>query len=340
VPLSAYRLHLREKVGHDLLLSPVTAALITDEAGRVLMQKRGDSGLWGLCGGAVEPHESPADSVVREVWEESGLWVEPICLLGVHSGPDWHIVHANGDESAAVCVTFACRVVGGAERPDRDETQALAWLALNDLDDWAVAPLSREILTTTRPDQSRVYFDPPTWQPPADGHRASGISDYMRRLREKVGADLLMSVGAAAIILDEQGRVLMQQRGDTGQWGIPGGALDPHETLSDAVVRETWEETGLLVEPMRVVGVYGGPDLHVIYPNGDEVSVVGTVFECRVVGGALSVDGAETLALAFFSPDEVLSRLALPERFRKRIRHVLDQADGAHFDPPTWQPPE
>jgi 8-oxo-dGTP diphosphatase len=154
------------------------------------------------------------------------------------------------------------------------------------------------------------------------------MSDHIANLRAKVGHDLLMSPGVAAIILDESGKILLQRRSDNGRWGLPGGAIDPGEEPAEAVVREVREETGLHVVPVRVVGVYGGPDLHVQYPNGDEVMVISIAFLCRVIGGRLQIDQDESLELKYFSLDN------LPQPFlgqhTTRILHATqDRAEAA-----------
>jgi 8-oxo-dGTP diphosphatase len=86
------------------------------------------------------------------------------------------------------------------------------------------------------------------------------MSPYIAELRSKVGHSLLMMPGAAAFIRNDQGEILLQRRSDTGQWVLPGGAIDPDEEPADAVVREVWEETRLKVVPDKLIGVYGGPE--------------------------------------------------------------------------------
>lgn len=134
------------------------------------------------------------------------------------------------------------------------------------------------------------------------------IPDYVVRLRAHVGQETLLLPAAAAIVRDDKGRVLLIRRGDGRGWSLPGGMMEPGERIADCIVREVWEETGLEVEPMRVVGVYSDPAaLQFAYPNGDRVHFVSTTFECRPVGGALRADGEESLEVAYFAPD------ALPE---------------------------
>ena len=74
---------VRAKVGHDFLLATAATGLVFDDAGRVLLARHANAGLWLAPGGAIDPDESPVDAVVREVFEETGLHVEPVNLLGV-----------------------------------------------------------------------------------------------------------------------------------------------------------------------------------------------------------------------------------------------------------------
>ena len=141
-------------------------------------------------------------------------------------------------------------------------------------------------------------------------------SDYVRALRARVGRDLLLLPGASALIFDDAGRVLLQRRGDSGRWSVIGGGVDPGETPAEAAVREAREETGLDVEPARLVGVYATPEI--TYPNGDRCAYVVTAFRCRVVGGTLRPDGDESLELAWFDP------AALPPMRLDLRQRVLD----------------
>ncbi len=155
------------------------------------------------------------------------------------------------------------------------------------------------------------------------------MSGYIANLRAKIGHDLLMSPGVAAIIHNDRDEILLQRRSDNGRWGLPGGAIDPGEEPADAVVREVLEETGLRVVPVRVVGVYGGPDLHLTYPNGDQVMVISITFLCRVVGGLLQVDGDESLELKYFSLDN-LPRPFLGQHTQRILHAMQDRPEAAY----------
>ncbi len=128
MPIPGYILQLRAKVGHTLLLLPGVTAIILNERGDVLLQRRSDTGQWGLLSGIVDPGEEPADAVIREVREESGLNVMPERISGVYSGPDFYRRYANGDESIYVDITFVCRLVGDSTpRINDDESLELRY---------------------------------------------------------------------------------------------------------------------------------------------------------------------------------------------------------------------
>jgi 8-oxo-dGTP pyrophosphatase MutT (NUDIX family) len=163
------------------------------------------------------------------------------------------------------------------------------------------------------------------------------ISDYLRRLREKLGPDLLLMPSVTGVVFDGARRLLMVEHADRDLWVLPGGAIDPGETPADALVREMWEETGLHVRPTTVRGVFSGPDFLVRYRNGDEAIYVMSVFECEVLGGRERPDGVETLAVRYVSQAEALA-LPTPPWARVVLPQLFAPA-GPGFTPPTWMPP-
>ena len=144
------------------------------------------------------------------------------------------------------------------------------------------------------------------------------ISDYLREIRRVVGTRLLLLPGVGGIVRDEDGRVLFIRRADDGHWGLPAGGIEPGESPAQAIAREVHEETGLVVRPARVAGVFGGPGFRHRYGNGDEVEWTVVVFECEVIGGALAPLDGEALELRYFAPnDSPPLQLAYPrELFR------------------------
>ena len=104
------------------------------------------------------------------------------------------------------------------------------------------------------------------------------ISPYIRDLRAHVGRRRLLMPSVAGIVRDARNRVLLVRQQDNGVWSTPGGIIEMEDTPADAVVREVWEETGLVVRPSRIIGVYGGPNFVVVYPNGDETQYISCIF--------------------------------------------------------------
>jgi ADP-ribose pyrophosphatase YjhB (NUDIX family) len=166
------------------------------------------------------------------------------------------------------------------------------------------------------------------------------ISGYLRGLRERIGHELLLVPSATGIVFDAADRILLVRHAHGGVWVAPGGAVDPDETPADALVREVWEETGLWVEPTRLLGVFGGPDFRVTYANGDQVSYVMSLFECEPVGGELRVDG-EAITEARFIGETELGKLTIPEWARRVLPPIFHRnRPNRGFTPPSWRPPE
>lgn len=137
------------------------------------------------------------------------------------------------------------------------------------------------------------------------------ISEYLRNLRKLIGSQLILSPGVAAIIRNQDGNILVLCRSDTQEWSLPAGAVDPGETPSEAIAREVLEETGLLVNPIQILGVFGGPNFRVQYPNNDQVEYLVVVFACEITGGQLSPVDGEAIGFRYVPVDQ-MGALGLP----------------------------
>ena len=118
---------LRSYVGHQRLLQLAASAFITDERGSVLLGRRTDVMLWAPPSGVVQLGESPAQTLVREVQEETGLHVVVERLIGLYTGRDFEWTYPNGDQAQIVSAFFSCRVTGGVLTPDYTEFTSLGY---------------------------------------------------------------------------------------------------------------------------------------------------------------------------------------------------------------------
>jgi ADP-ribose pyrophosphatase YjhB (NUDIX family) len=118
------------------------------------------------------------------------------------------------------------------------------------------------------------------------------------------------SVSVAAVVTDDNNRVLVIQRRDNGTWQLPGGVLELDETPEAGARREVREETGVEVEPQRLTGVYKNMSL----------GVVALVFRARLITGT-PAETEESAAVAWWTPDQVAADMS--EVFAVRILDAL-----------------
>jgi ADP-ribose pyrophosphatase YjhB (NUDIX family) len=123
--------------------------------------------------------------------------------------------------------------------------------------------------------------------------------------------DIRLSV--SAVVWRDAGparELLLMRRSDNGHWGLPGGYVEPGESVAEAVAREVMEETGVHIAVGRLVGVYSDPARQVIdYGAGRRVHAVNLCFEARALAQGEPTTPHETLELGYFGV------AALPEPF-------------------------
>ena len=140
--------------------------------------------------------------------------------------------------------------------------------------------------------------------------------DYISYIRSKVGHDKVLLTFAGGILSDDEGRVLLQLRGDKKTWAIPGGSMELGESTLDTAKREFFEETGIQVEAVRFLNVYS--NFEEIYPNGDKVQTIVMIYEFKALEDFDISDfhNEETLRLRFFSKEEIAELESVSDKHR------------------------
>lgn len=152
--------------------------------------------------------------------------------------------------------------------------------------------------------------------------------DFIREIRATAGHQLLFLPGVSAVVFDDEGRVLLGRRADTGMWSIIGGIPEPGEQPAAAAVREVYEETAVHCVAERIVLVQALRK-PVVYPNGDQCQYMDIAIRCRAIGGRARVNDDESLEVGWFCLD------ALPEL----KEFALFRIKQALTDEPTWFEP-
>lgn len=118
-----------------------------------------------------------------------------------------------------------------------------------------------------------------------------------------------IKLGVAVLIRDDRGWVLLEKRSDCGLWGLPGGRVEPGESIEAAAAREILEETGLTITIEQLIGIYSDPAQHRIirYPEAI-VHSIDIAVAARPVSGHIRLS-AESEALEFFALDAIPSDL-------------------------------
>ena len=136
---------------------------------------------------------------------------------------------------------------------------------------------------------------------------------------DRIGKTAALAPGATAVIFDQaREKVLLTRREDNGRWCLPGGGMDPGESIAETCVREALEETGLEVRVIRLVGIYTSPDMIIKYADGNRKQPVAFTFEVEVTGGELTLSD-ETTEFGYFAVDK-LDGLDLMEHHIPRIQ--------------------
>lgn len=219
MPTPEFVLSLREHVGHDLLWLSGVTGVVLDDAGRLLLGRRADTGDWALPSGILEPGEQPADGLAREVEEETCVQVRVEALTSVWTQPE--LGYPNGDRSQYLDLCFLCRHVSGDPRVGDGELTEVGWFDRHDLPE-GLRPSSAVKIARALSSDGRAWFEGRSSDSPAARASlpyAAGPAT-LRRARHEDVADIV------ALIAQDQLGVTREDPGDLAAYLEAFGAID------------------------------------------------------------------------------------------------------------------
>lgn len=162
------------------------------------------------------------------------------------------------------------------------------------------------------------------------------FEEWLRSVGEGIAGYVTPKTAVAAIVGNERGEILLTQRSDSGVWLYPVGWADVGYSPSEIAVKEVWEETGIHVEPVRIVAILDGLRL-----GFARVPLYTVVFHCRMLGGALAGHPLETRDVGFFPRDGLPQPLAGAGIWGDLAFAAIDGEElPVYYDPPRdppWQ---
>lgn len=138
------------------------------------------------------------------------------------------------------------------------------------------------------------------------------MSDYMMDMRKLVGSRPIFQNGASVMVINENNEILLGLRSDNQCWGYAGGSIELGEKLEDAAIRELEEEFTIQASSLELFGVFSGPDMYYMYPNGDQVHNIDTVYICRNYQGLPRPDGHEIIEVRYFPLSSLPKNISPP----------------------------
>jgi 8-oxo-dGTP diphosphatase len=155
MPVSDYIARIRKQIGHDLLMLAGVSAVVLNDDDEILLGRRSDTGNWSLIAGCVDPGEQPADAILREIYEETGVHavIERLAGIGLHP-----ITYPNGDICEFMNTWFRCRAVGGAAVVNDEESLEVGWFRRDRLPE--LTPFALLRIDTAMADTETAWFAP------------------------------------------------------------------------------------------------------------------------------------------------------------------------------------
>ena len=149
---------------------------------------------------------------------------------------------------------------------------------------------------------------------------------FRMALDDRISHIPFIQTGAAIIIRNEEGQILLQERTDRNKWGLPGGCQDLGEDLRHTAVREAYEETGIKLDPneIELIDTLSGESRKNSYPNGDIVYNNTSLYLAEVsLSNESTLKGdSETKRLRFFNPNEVPENLMDADLIKTYLKYI------------------
>jgi 8-oxo-dGTP pyrophosphatase MutT (NUDIX family) len=172
--------------------------------------------------------------------------------------------------------------------------------------------------------------------PRFEGARQGGLfrkeKEFMAQYEygDRIAKTARISPGCSALIFDPTGqKILLTRRTDNGRWCLPGGRMDPGESIEETCVREVWEETGLRVRVIKLLGLYSSPHFIIKYADGNRWQVFSVSFQAEITGGELGLSD-ETTEVGYFTLAEI-EQMDVMDSHRVRIKDALEHPEGGLF---------
>jgi ADP-ribose pyrophosphatase YjhB (NUDIX family) len=167
----------------------------------------------------------------------------------------------------------------------------------------------------------------------AAGHELEAevlVEEWLKIVGEGVPGYVTPKVAIGAVVGNDEGKILLIQRADSGVWLYPTGWADVGYSASEVAVKEVKEETGIEIEPERLIAILDGIRL-----GFTRVPLYSLVFQCRVVGGELAGHPLEVTDVGWFGEDELPQPLAGWQRWAPHaFKAIRGEPVDVLFDPP------
>jgi ADP-ribose pyrophosphatase YjhB (NUDIX family) len=133
------------------------------------------------------------------------------------------------------------------------------------------------------------------------------------------------------VVTNEAGEVLLIRRSDNDNWAVPGGAVDLGESVAQAAVRETQEESGIDCQITGVVGIYSDPKHVILYTSNGEVRQEFSILLTATATGGQPTPSSESSDVRWVKVGE-LAEYGMDRSMRMRVDHYLERRDSPYIN--------